>query len=303
MYKISIIIPIYNVEKYLPICINSILNQTFKDFELILVDDGSTDSSGKLCDEYAKQYKNIVVIHKKNSGPSDARNEGIKIAKGDYLTYIDSDDYVTNDCLETLLRLVINYDADISGGNFGFFSNHYDIPSSMTKKQYKNKVYNGVSACKDLLYEKLYSSSCCLLIKKEIAKSNLFPSKSYHEDEMTTFRYYLNANKVVITNKVLYYYFQRPGSIMHSFGLQIRDEIVSANYYVDYVDGKSKDLVSAAMVKKFSLYCRTLENYPEIKNTMKDLYSDIILYLRSNKIDILLNFSCPLTIKIKALKY
>lgn len=103
---ISVIVPIYNVEKYLARCVDSIVNQTYKDFELILVDDGSPDNSGKICDEYAKKDSRIKVVHKKNGGLSDARNAGMAVATGEYISFIDSDDYVSDDFFECLLDVM-----------------------------------------------------------------------------------------------------------------------------------------------------------------------------------------------------
>lgn len=111
---ISVIVPVYNVEKYLDKCVQSILKQTYKDFELILVDDGSPDNSPQMCDEYAQKDKRVKVIHKANGGLSDARNVGTLNASGQYVTYIDSDDYVSNDYLEVLNWLIIKYNADIA---------------------------------------------------------------------------------------------------------------------------------------------------------------------------------------------
>lgn len=114
MPKISIIIPVYNVEKYLPKCIKSVLNQSFCDFELILIDDGSKDSSGQICDDYAKRDSRIIVIHKENAGVSTARNEGIKIASGDYIGFIDSDDYIEPNMYEVLVENIEKFNCDIS---------------------------------------------------------------------------------------------------------------------------------------------------------------------------------------------
>ena len=112
--KISIIVPVYKVEKYIHKCIDSILNQTFKDFELILVDDGSPDNCGKICDEYAKKDSRVIVIHKENGGLSSARNSGLDIARGDYIGFVDSDDYIENDMYELLYNLCEENNCDIS---------------------------------------------------------------------------------------------------------------------------------------------------------------------------------------------
>ena len=116
MPKISIIVPIYNVEKYLDKCVSSILNQTFTDFELLLVDDGSPDRCGEMCDEYAKKDSRVKVIHRKNGGLSAARNSGIDAACGKYIGFIDSDDYIEENMYEHLYDVITKYDADIACG-------------------------------------------------------------------------------------------------------------------------------------------------------------------------------------------
>ena len=114
MAKVSVIVPVYNVEKYLKQCLDSIVDQTLEDLEIVLVDDGSVDSSGTICDEYAKKDARIKVIHKKNGGLSDARNVAIDIAKGEYITFVDSDDYVTDDYVESLYKLLVENNAQMS---------------------------------------------------------------------------------------------------------------------------------------------------------------------------------------------
>ena len=113
MSKISIIVPVYNVELYLGRCVDSILKQTFEDFEVILIDDGSTDSSGGICDEYAEEDVRIQVLHKENSGVADSRNKGLEMVKSEYITFIDADDYVDNYYLEILYGLMMKYEGDL----------------------------------------------------------------------------------------------------------------------------------------------------------------------------------------------
>ena len=120
MPKVSVVIPVYNVEKYLDKCVNSILSQTYTDFELILVDDGSPDNCPKMCDEWAKKDSRIIVIHKENGGVSAARNDGIVRASGDYLLFVDSDDYINKDLLKVCYENLLNQDLDILSFNYAF---------------------------------------------------------------------------------------------------------------------------------------------------------------------------------------
>ena len=279
---ISIIVPVYNIEKYLPRCIESILGQTYTDYEVILVNDGSTDGSGQICDDYASRYTQFRVIHKENGGPSEARNTGILQAAGEYVTYIDGDDYVTEDYLSELLRLREEKNADIACGSFGYF--YGDQPEKLQPKAIReDRIYNGKAACKALMLEKdFYSSSCCMLIPVRIAQENLFPPGRYHEDEMTTFRYFLAVDQVAIMDRVLYYYFQRQGSIMHRFGDPVLDELKSADYYVGYCRELDSDVQDAARIRQYSLIARTLEDYPELKDRYPRLYQEKKDFLKRN---------------------
>lgn len=144
MDKISIVVPIYNVEKYLDQCVKSIINQTYKNLEIILVNDGSIDNSGKICDKYKRQDNRVIVIHKENGGSSDARNVGIQIATGKYIGFVDSDDYIEKDMYEFLYNNMINENADISCCNrFLLWSNKKQI--------YGEKKYYAVMNSKEAI--------------------------------------------------------------------------------------------------------------------------------------------------------
>ena len=149
---ISIIIPVYNVEKYIRRCLNSVLAQTYKDYEIILVDDGSSDKSSVICDEYAEIESNIQVIHKDNQGPSHTRNVGIENAKGQYVYFLDSDDYIIPECIEILYKNLTDKRADISCGSFGFFDDYNSIPNDRSANDISD--YSGRDACLRLLYGK-----------------------------------------------------------------------------------------------------------------------------------------------------
>lgn len=255
---ISVIVPVYKVEKYLDKCVQSILAQTYKDFELILVDDGSPDNCPQMCDEYAKQDKRVRVIHKKNGGLSDARNYGTANAIGKYITYIDSDDYVTNDYLETLMSLIIKYDADMAVIGIEVF---YEGETPKQRDQSKEYVYSGEKALEKMLYQDtLDTSACAILLPIELAKKYPFPLGKYHEDEFTTYKYYAEVDSVAVTTKKGYFYLQRKGSIMHVVGKSSLDELDAADNLVNYCKKEFPNLVSAAESKKFSDYCQIVLN-------------------------------------------
>ena len=210
---ISVIVPIYNVEKYLQKCVDSIINQTYKNLEIILVDDGSPDNCPKMCDDYAEKDSRIKVVHKENGGLSDASNVGMEVATCEYVSFIDSDDYISLDFYETLLETIVDNDSDIvECGVVKFYENEkfdkYNDDLKVTN-------YDTVDALDGLINEnpfkqhvwnKLYKSNIALDIPYAVGKLN--------EDEFWTYQIFGKAKKVTRINKTMYYYFQRGSSIM-----------------------------------------------------------------------------------------
>ena len=169
MYKISIIIPVYNVEKYILKTIESVINQTYYNTEIILVDDGSTDNSSKICDEFSKRDNRICVIHQENQGLSAARNIGTNLATGDFVFYLDGDDYLENDALENLIALSDNCDLVI--GNYYYtYSDHEDIAQPDTEKI---REFTRKEAISQLMQGKLQTFAWGKLIRADIARNVL----------------------------------------------------------------------------------------------------------------------------------
>ena len=271
---ISVIVPVYNVAKYLKKCVDSILSQSYKDYEVILVDDGSTDDSGHICDEYVQKFPCIRVLHSKNGGLSVARNRGREASKGEYITYIDSDDVVSPDYLEVLYNLIQKYNADVSCCEFNFFTDNNELEFDLSNGI--ERCLSGNQAASKMLYGELHgSSACAILIKRSIAELNEFSKGKYHEDDLVSFKFYLSANKVAITSKKMYWYFQRPGSIMHSsYGQIAIDELNAADYIVNICNNYDSIVKNAAFVKKYCNYRDVFVTYPEIKTI------DIETYIR-----------------------
>ena len=210
--KISIIVPVYNMEKYLRQCVDSILAQTFKDFELLLVNDGSKDSSPQICDEYAAADARVRVIHKENSGQADSRNIAIKEAKAPLIGFVDSDDWIDPDMYETLYRTMVENDADISMcGHYLSYVNH-ERPScqggcvNVYERSQALQMILDDREIKSYLVDKLY--------KKEVI-TNLLPKSYYYEDYATLFKWFAGASRVAICNSPKYHYRQRKGSTDH----------------------------------------------------------------------------------------
>lgn len=216
MHLISIIVPIYNVEKYLNKCIDSIINQTYKNIEIILINDGSEDNSGKICDKYAKEDSRIKVIHKKNGGLSDARNVGIDASQGDYIAFIDSDDWVDLYMIERLYNLIIQHKADIVQGDYIEVYDEDNILKNITKEEIN--FYNS-NQMLEYLYGEKYVKTVVVwnkLYKKELFDQIRFPKGRLHEDEFTTYKVIHRANTIIDSNLPVYYYRQRESSIMNS---------------------------------------------------------------------------------------
>ena len=240
---ISLIIPVYKVEKYLEKCIQSVINQTYENLQIILVDDGSPDNCGKICDEYAKKDHRIEVIHKSNGGLSDARNKGLEIAKGEYIGFVDSDDYIEADMYEVLYNLLKQYNADVSICNF------YTV--SQGKIAIKNaengiKEYNRIEILKEVLLDNnIQSYAWNKLYKKELFDEIKYPIGKKYEDIGTTFYLLEKCNKVVVTGKSEYYYINRQDSIVNNVTEStITDYIELIMQRYDYIEKNIKELSS-----------------------------------------------------------
>lgn len=212
MHKISIIIPIYNVEQFLPKCLESIICQTYQNLEIILVNDGSTDHCPQICDDYAAKDNRIKVIHKENGGLSDARNAGYQLVTGDYLAFVDSDDLVSLDFYKNLLKISIERNADIVEGGVFKFTDEKDLQNF----QQDNNVeeFETEKALEFLMKEKLKQVVWNKLYKTNIVNNLLFEKGKIHEDEFWTYQIFARAKKIVKTNYLLYFYRQQEESIM-----------------------------------------------------------------------------------------
>lgn len=221
---ISIIIPVYNVEKYVKECVARIINQTYKNIEILLIDDGATDHSGKICDECAEKDTRIKVIHKENGGVSSARNLGLELAQGEYITFVDADDFVADDYLEQLYNKMQNSNADLVFCKYAFFDEGTIIQSKETfpeqiivDKQDKNFI-NFI--CRFFTWNRkknIMGSSCRVLYKKEAINKSLFNTQlRIAEDLLFLVDVILNAHIVSFINKNLYFYRINNNSALHS---------------------------------------------------------------------------------------
>lgn len=244
--KISVIVPVYNVEPYLRCCLDSIVNQTYKNLEIILVDDGSPDNSGAICDEYASQDARITVIHKENGGLSAARNSGIEHAEGEFLCFIDADDMVHYSFVEVLHNACVRTGAKISVCNFcvapQFLECTQTVPSVYTSKQISMKLCTDSTGTLSVTWNKLYASALFREIK--------FPVGRIHEDDATTYRLFWECTNCAVVSDVLYFYRQRENSIVNSdFSEKRMDAAIAylerADFYVRHNENQMADLTKA----------------------------------------------------------
>lgn len=249
---ISVVVPIYNVEKYIDECIKSIINQTYKTLEIILVDDGSPDECGKICDSYAKNDSRINVIHKKNGGLSDARNVGIDSSNGEYITFVDGDDCISANMIEILYNNIKQEGADISCCKIKKISK---IKIEDKKNRYTVHNFTPISAIKSMLYQQeIDNSACAKLYRKKIFDNIYYPLNMYFEDLATTYKLFLKSSLIVFTDSEMYYYYQREGSIIHTVNeKKIRDLYTIFNQLENDL-GRYNELESALIYRKVNMY-------------------------------------------------
>ena len=294
---ISVIVPIYNVDKYLTRCINSIVSNTYTNLEILLINDGSTDNSLNICNSFLSKDSRIKIYSKKNGGLSSARNLGIDKSTGKYISFIDSDDYISENFYEYLYNLIQKYNGDVSYITMFKTNNETDL---LLKEEFKNnKVDEKIDILnKEEALERFHSFTYeyCLtsvvsvnkLYKKELFNNIYFPLNKLHEDEFTTYRAIANANKIIYSNMPLYAYFQRSNSIMNnSFNIKRLDALEAYDNYVSFFkENKLYDIASKACIRYFTLLIRLKKlavsstlNKDEIKkvsNILDNKFNEII---------------------------
>ena len=237
--KISVIVPVYNTEQYLNECIDSILKQSFRDFELILVDDGSTDQSGMICDAYGKNDPRVVVIHQKNAGAASARNRGLDAARGDYIAFIDSDDAINSSYLQKLYHAIMTNQADISICQWNkSYNNLYEDE----KANGVDKVMSGreISIARFDQTGEVSVAPWSKLISRILLKNLRFPEGKYCEDQAVIPYVLYSASRVALIRDKLYYYRIRSDSASNgSFSARFFDNIEHMDNYIAWLKKQS----------------------------------------------------------------
>lgn len=207
MPRVSMVVPVYKVEKYLSKCIDSILNQNFKDIELILVNDGSPDRSGEICDEYAKKDGRVIVIHKKNGGVSSARNVGIDKASGEYIMFVDSDDWIEDDCIDAILENGTDFDIIVGGHRTVFKSKKTDYPLMTLKGN--NRILSDIFVSVTNTNNVIFTTPWAKLYKKSIIKDKHIyfdENLKLSEDLKFNLEFFRHANNILVVDKIVYNY-------------------------------------------------------------------------------------------------
>lgn len=245
---ISVIVPVFNVEKYLCKCIDSILNQTYKNLEIILIDDGSTDKSGTICDTYTKKDSRIKVIHQNNEGLSAARNAGLDIAKGDYISFIDSDDFIDPDMFDVLLCNLEKNKADICACGFKKVYNDTDSSNSLNKFLEYNKTFSRHEAMESLCENKIINFSVNdKLFKKSLFNDLRFTEGIIFEDMDLVYKLIDKSNKIFFICEPKYNYRIRQGSILHGNFSTKKMELISVyKQFLGFISKKYPDLLNKA---------------------------------------------------------
>lgn len=238
---VSIVIPVYKVEEHLRSCLNSVKCQTFKDYEVILVDDGSPDNSGQICDEFAKENSRWSVIHKENEGLSCARNTGIDRAKGEYICFIDSDDTVDENYLQFLYQAIVDNQADLA---ICGYQRVVQLDHIHNEKQWTQSILEREQIWEEI-FENLNNAAWNKIYRRDLIDNIRFPVGLYHgEDLMFNLRYILKCNQAVMINAPLYHYWERKGSITKS----------------GFSERRSMEITSKDLAKKF-----ICDYYPRLK--------------------------------------
>lgn len=304
---VSIIVPIYNTSKYLSKCIDSLLNQSYTNIEIILINDGSTDNSKEICDNYSVANKNIKVIHKQNAGVAEARNTGIETANGEFLCFVDSDDYVSKNYISDMLNVAQTENVDIVTSNqFKIWDDNNIIElfdNNIPKNDYF--ILTGIKTLADMLYGKTcYATSCCKLYKKSIFDTIRFPPICMGEDSYTMYQCFLKAEKVAHLHSPNYYYLQHTESTMHTpIYDKFYDYILLSDKFINVVIEKYPELflpsVNRLIENNFWVYMKMRHHPEKYEMQLQHIISNIKKYrkyaVRDKNVAIRTRIACLLS--------
>lgn len=289
--KISVVLPIYNVEKYLETCVKAMTGQTYQNLEIILVDDGSPDGCPALCDELAKTDERIRVLHKENGGLSDARNAGTKIATGEYITFVDSDDVVTDTYVEYLYSLIEKYGCDMS------LCTHTVVFEDGKKIPYgdgTDEMLDAKECLRRMLYHDVIDTSAwAKLYRTDMAREILYPKGKLFEDIGTTYRFFLASGKIACGYQSQYFYMQRQNSIVSGkFNPHKLDLLEMTDKMAEDVEKVYPDLAQAILRRRVYARFSTLNQMLDVDGYKKER-DEIISFIKAHKREIMADEHAP----------
>lgn len=281
---ISIIVPIYKVEAYLERCLESLMGQSYRNLEIILVEDGSPDRCGEICDAYARKDQRIRVIHQQNKGLSGARNSGIDIARGDYLAFVDSDDYVASDYIASLYQLICESGCTIAQCRFDYVQGE----PIKTEENSAWRIYRGESLMQQLYGEEEEATYFVVawnkLYKRELFRNIRYPEGRIHEDEATTYKLFHEGKKLAFSDRALYGYFtENTGSITAKFSGKRLQWLTANEERIDFLKNNGYESILPAAYRKLcdaciTFYFRCTPDVEDGKQLKKDLKKRLSQY-------------------------
>lgn len=289
--KISVVLPIYNVEKYLETCVKAMTGQTYQNLEIILVDDGSPDGCPALCDELAKTDERIRVLHKENGGLSDARNAGTQIATGEYITFVDSDDVVTDTYVEYLYSLIEKYGCDMS------LCTHTVVFEDGKKVPYgdgTDEMLDAKECLRRMLYHDVIDTSAwAKLYRTDMAREILYPKGKLFEDIGTTYRFFLASGKIACGYQSQYFYMQRQNSIVSGkFNPHKLDLLEMTDKMAEDVEKVYPELAQAILRRRVYARFSTLNQMLDVDGYKKER-DEIISFIKAHKREIMMDEYAP----------
>lgn len=292
MAVISVIIPVYNSKSYLDCCLESVISQTFKDLEIIIVNDGSSDGSKEICEKYAKKDSRIKLINQENQGVSAARNKGLDVAQGEYIGFLDSDDFIKHDMYEKLYKLITENKADISVCAVEEIDAYGEKKISNKDSKYKTFIFDTKEAVECILSGKFLTMySVNKLYRRELFENIRYKIGVIYEDTILSTQIFAKSKKVVYNSQVLYYYVRNPDSItLQKFSSKDMDIIDSGEYVSKFIEERIPSLKKAAEYRKFWSYLHVLDRIILSGMDRSDYrYRKIMYFIKNNGVNMLLN--------------
>nr|WP_302665550.1 glycosyltransferase [uncultured Agathobaculum sp.] len=273
---ISIVVPVYKAEQYLAQCVSSLIQQTYHHLEIILIDDGSPDRCGEICDSFRKKDSRVIVLHQENKGVSAARNQGIMVSQGQFIAFVDADDCIEPEYIMYLVGLTKQFQCDAAV-----------IARSGYRMKIAEEKLTGEQALEQMLYQKAFDTAPWgKLFRKEIVMSNLFPEGMFYEDLAVICRMVAAAKHVAIGKRQLYHYRRTPdGTMQGGHVLRLLDEIKAADLMFQFVSREVPAVYRAANCRKFSACCQVFAKLPE--NGFEKEKRELWTYLKSSRHEIL----------------